>query len=359
MKPVAKLGATAGLSSSAKMPRNMALLDKPAVAPSFRHSVLVFPSSFVIRISSFHRCCYLFLIVALLGLSGASCPQTLQRYTAAPLPRVLPPSPTLEQVIQVVNQNSSQIQSFSTDRASISGMGSPSLPASVAFQRQRRFRLIARSGIVGTEVDVGSNDELFWFWIKRAQPPAMNYCRHDQFANSPVRQMVPFEPGWLIEALGVMEFDPGLPHQGPFPLPNDRLRIDTIRNTPDGPVTKVTIIDGSQGWVLEQHIYDARRRLLASAIASGHRRDPLSNLVMPTMVDINCPLAQLNLHINLGNVEINRLSGDRAALWTMPSYPGVPPVDLADPRNFAPPANQAPMANAVQRPPANWQAPGR
>jgi hypothetical protein len=167
-----------------------------------------------------------------------------------------------------------------------------------------------------------------------------------------VRQMIPFEPGWLIEALGVTGFDPALPHQGPYPLPNDKLRIDTIRNTPDGPVTKVTIIDGSQGWVLEQHLYNARRQLLASSVASGHRVDPLTTLVMPAVVDINCPPAHMTMRINLGNVEINRLSGDRTALWTMPSYPGVPVVDLADPRNFAPPANQTPAT-------ANWQRPTR
>ena len=51
--------------------------------------------------------------------------------------------------------------------------------------------------------------------MRRNQPPAVYYCRHDQFAASQARQMVPFEPAWLIEALGVAEIDPGLPHQGP------------------------------------------------------------------------------------------------------------------------------------------------
>jgi hypothetical protein len=297
--------------------------------------------------------------MGLLATSGASCPQTLQRYTN-PLPRVLPPSPTLEQVIEVVNRNNSQIRSFSANRASLSGPGFPSLGASVAFERPQRFRLRAGTGLTGAEIDLGSNDELFWFWRKREQPPALYYCRHDQFAISPARQTMPFEPAWLIEALGVTEFDPALPHQGPYPLPNDRLRIDTIRNTPDGPVTKITIIDGSQGWILEQHVFDARRRLLASSVASGHRRDPLSGLTMPTVVNINCPPAQLAMRIDLGAVEINRLSGDPATLWSMPSYPGAPLVDMADP-NFQPAAAPAPVAASAQRPlpPANWQRPAR
>ncbi len=320
-----------------------------------RHLHFVIRSSFGFRHSSFpfaSRYGWLLLCTGLLALSGASCPQTLQRYIN-PLPRVLPPSPSLEQVIEVVNRNSSQIRSFSTNHASVSGSGFPSLGADVAFERPRRFRLRAGTGLTGTEIDLGSNDELFWFWMRRNQPPAIYYCRHDQFATSQARLSTPFDPGWLIEALGIMEFDPALPHQGPHPLPDDRLRIDTIRNTPEGPLTKITIVDGSQGWVLEQHLFDSRQQLLASSVASGHRRDPLSGLIMPTTVGVNCPPSKLSLRLDLGNVEINRLSGDRATLWSMPSYPGAAPVNLADP-NFRPPGAPAPVAvPSPNRPPAN------
>ena len=283
-----------------------------------------------------HPRCLLLIVVTLFAASGASCPQFLRQY-AQPMPRVLPPTPTLDQVIDVVNRNNSQIQSFSTNRATLSGSGFPSLRASVAFQRPGRLRLRAETGLTGAELDLGSNDELFWFWMRRNQPPAVYYCRYDQYATSQAQQMMPFEPAWLIDALGVAQFDPALPHQGPTFLPNDRLRIDTIRDTPSGPVTKITIIDGSQGWILEQHLFDARRQLLASSYARGHRRDPLTGLVMPTVVDINCPSAQLAMRIDLGNVEVNRMTGDTTALWSMPSCPGSPLVNMADP-NFRPPA---------------------
>ena len=292
--------------------------------------------------------------VGLFALSGASCPQMLRQTTNTPQPRVLPPSPTLEQVVEVVNRNNSQIRSFSTSRASIDGPGFPSLRASIAFERPKRLRLRAETGLTGAEFDLGSNDEMFWFWVRRNEPPAVYFCRHDQLASSGALQSIPIEPEWLIEALGIAEFDPALPHQGPYPLADDRLRIDTIRETPDGPMTKITIIDGSQGWILEQHLFDARRRLLASALAGGHRRDPLSGLTMPTVVKLDCPPAQLSMRIGLGNVEINRPLGN-AALWAMPQYPGAPLIDLAAPRlrpvqpsHSAPPA-QHPAARSDWR----------
>ena len=128
---------------------------------------------------------------------------------------MLPPSPTIEQVIQAVNQNNSRIQSFMTNQATLSVPGLPTLRASVAFERPWRLRLRGDTGLTGPEIDLGSNDELFWFWVRRNQPPAIFFCRHDQFAACPARQMIPIEPKWLIEALGVAELDPGLPYQGP------------------------------------------------------------------------------------------------------------------------------------------------
>jgi hypothetical protein len=297
----------------------------------------------------------LLLCTGLFALSGASCPKMLGNLSTSPLPRVLPPSPKLEQVIEVVNNNSSKIQSFSTNHASISGQGFPTLRASIAFERSKRFRMRGDLAPIGTQLDLGSNDEMFWFWAKEGKPPAMYFCRHDQFASSNARRMTPFDPLWLIEAFGVTEFDPSLPHQGPFNLPNDRLRIDTIRETPEGPVSKITILDGSQGWILEQHLFDAQRQLVASSYASQHRRDPLTGLIMPTVVQIDCPQAQLKMRIDLGNVEINRLSGDPAALWTMPTIPGSPVVNMADP------SFQPPVATTTQRPlmPSNVKRPNR
>ena len=129
----------------------------------------------------------------------------MQQYTQ-PIPRALPPSPSLDQVVDIVNDNSARVQALSAPRATITAPGFPSLNANIAFQRPRSFRLIAQK-FIGPEVDLGSNDELLWFWIRRSQPPALFFCRHAQFGSSAARQIVPVEPEWLIEALGVVTFD--------------------------------------------------------------------------------------------------------------------------------------------------------
>jgi len=223
----------------------------------------------------YRRLLTLLVPVGLFCLSGAQCPCMFRRPELA-MPHVLPPAPTLEQVAQVVNGNSLQIQSLLATGATLSGSGFPMLRTNLAFQRPKRFRLQAEL-LTSAELDVGSNDDLYWFWVKRSEPPAVYYCRREQFALSPARQMIPIEPDWLIEAMGVVEFDPALPHEGPIVLPDGRLEIRTYRETPAGPVIKSTIVHAESGWVLEQRFYDAANRLVARAVASRHQRDPLSS----------------------------------------------------------------------------------
>jgi hypothetical protein len=278
-----------------------------------------------------HSKFWLMIVAGLFAVSGANCPYML-RPGAPSLPPKLPPQPTLAQVIDVVNGNHGRIQSFYSNQAAVSGQGFGSLRATVAYQRQRNFRLSAGTGLTGTELDVGSNSLYFWYWVRRGEPPAMYWCRHDQFAANPaIRQSLPIQPDWLIEALGVTAIDPAANPQGPFRLPDGRLQVVTTRNSPDGPLRKVLIIDASQGWILEQQIINPQNVVLARSVASRYRQDPVSGLWMPGVVDITCPPAQFAMRLDLGNVQINQLQSADCSLWTMPSISGAPVVDLAHP----------------------------
>lgn len=298
----------------------------------------------------------LLILVGTFAFSGASCPRNWMNPmgpSSAQLPRVLPPNPSLEQVIQAVNANSSQIQTLSANSATLTTPGmTPTLRTSLAFQRSKRFRMMAEF-LNSPEVDLGSNDEGFWFWIKRNETPGVFFCRHDQYATSPARRMIPLDPDFLIEALGLVELNPALPHQGPAQQGN-RLEIRTIRETAQGPMTKVTVVDAFQAWILEQRLYDAQGTLVGSAVSAQHRQDPATGVWMPTVTNIACPSANFSMKIDLGRFTINRLQGDPAALWSVPSYPGSPLVNIGDP-NFNPAALSAAPAAA---PPQPRPAPG-
>jgi hypothetical protein len=269
--------------------------------------------------------------VALVGLCGASCPQMVRQYKL-PIVREQARAMLLDELVLAINENSQRVHSLTSTSATLSGPRFPSLRANIALERPRHFRLIAeKTGLSGTELDLGSNDELFWFWVKRSEPPALYFCRHDQFGASAARRVVPVEPEWLIEALGLVVLDREQITSGPAVVGRGRVRLELSLARPEGAWRKVLMVDQGNATVIEQHVYDEQGRLMASALLSRYQREPASGAMLPEEIEIEWPPIQLAMKIQLRDVKANQIAGDPAQLWTKPEYRGWANVDLADP----------------------------
>ena len=281
-------------------------------------------------------------------------------------PPVLEPQPNLADLFAAINRNAAKVRSLKTTDANVaisaSGMPAANVTAIIALERPRRFRMKATHMFLGLAADIGSNDELSWFWAKMFQPPALYFCRHDQIHQSQARRIMPLEPEFLVEAFGLTSIglNPAEQHQGPTPIGNGRLRIDTIRQSPSGPLKKVTIVDGKSAIVLEQHLFDQQGRLVISAITSQHRRDPLSGAWLPRKIDLtsNVMGQKVAMSIQITNLEVNTLGPNDAELWQKPDYhdQGAPDIDLGNPqfhlspgRFQMPPGAALPTTNPAQR----------
>jgi len=278
----------------------------------------------------------LLTIAMLLSASGATCQRSLVNPFApqGPVaPRVLAEGATRDQIVAAVNQNSARIQSVSVTGASITipdTMNLPILSGNIAAERPGRFRLTAGTAF-GQEVDVGSNDELFWVWIRRNEPPAVYICRHDQFAGSNIRQIMPVEPAWLLAAMGMVDLDPASVFDGPLPSARGPGTVELRSWMPSasGTLQRVTVIDAARALVMEQHVYDqAGATLLASAVAESHRYYPEPQVSLPQRVSIRLPASGLAFRIEMGAVQINQLAGDRQQLFALPAFEGYPQHDL-------------------------------
>ena len=241
------------------------------------------------------------------------------------------PAATLDQVLGELNSNTDKVVSLQALQGTLSMPGAPTLPMNLAMQRPLQFRVRASTVLTGPELDLGSNPELFWIWVRRMQPPALYYCRQDQFAASAARQIMPVEPDWLFEAMGLVRFSPADQPQGPYPVGKGRIQIQSTHHSAAGDLRKITVVDDTRGVVLEQHLYDARNARVASAFTSNFHRDPVSGAVLPRHIEIQYPSTQFDLKIDLADIEVNTLGPANAQLWVKPEYPGYPNVNLADP----------------------------
>lgn len=279
---------------------------------------------------------WLIATVALFAGSGASCqrPITFNPFAAQgpAAPFILPENATREQIIDAVNQNSSRIQSITATSASISipdTMNLPLLTANIAAERPNRVRITAGTAITGQEMDLGSNDQLFWMWVRRNQPPAVYFCRHEQFANSAIRQIMPVEPSWLLSAMGMTTINPADVIAGPTPAGGGTVELRSVMPSASGNLQRLTVIDARRAWVVGQYVYDPTgRTLLASAVAESHTYYPVEQVSLPQRISLSLPTTGLALKIDMGAVQINRLAGDPAQLWAMPTFDGYQKIDL-------------------------------
>jgi hypothetical protein len=289
---------------------------------------------------------YLWVLVVLFTAAGASCP--IMRPQSAPSPPIaFPRPPTLPELVRTLNSNTERVYQLHTDSALLTIPGAPALRASLALQRPRNFRLRAHFVGVGQVLDAGSNDERFWALIDAPQlltnmPRAVYTARHDQLRRSAARQVLPLEPQWLIEAFGLVLFDPTGVHEGPYRHGPEQLQIRSRIASPDGDLTRVVVVHESYGVILEQHLYDAQGQLLASALASNHRFYPAVGVSLPHRVEVRLPPPNPAVQIEVQTYTINQLYGDPAQLWTMPAFPGYQVIDLGDPS--LPPASPGPAS---------------
>lgn len=262
--------------------------------------------------------------------AGASCPRDRQLMND-PAPVVLGPNPSLEQVITAVNANSARIQQLQSSGATLKVGHLPALEANYAVDRPRRFRLRAQTRLTGPELDLGSNDQQFWIWVKQSPEPAIYWGQHDQYYRSAAQQILPVPPEWLIEALGIVRLDPTANYEGPSLVENGRIEIRSQVVGPSGPMTRVLVIDDQRGWVLEQHLFDANQAPIASAAASGFQYDPNTGASLPRMVEVHLPPARLSFTLRTEQHLVNQLSGDPAQLWKMPQMSGYPQIEITQP----------------------------
>ena len=296
--------------------------------------------------------------VALFAGSGASCHRPLLLNPFGPIgpsaPQVLAEGSTREQIIAAVNQNSARIHSLTATGASITiphTLNLPLLNANIAAERPGRFRLTAGTAVTGQEIDLGSNDERFWMWVRRNEPPGVYFCRHEQFANSAIRQMMPVEPAWLLSALGMVQIDPATVFDGPLPRGDGTVELRTWLPSASGTLSRVVRIDARRAWVVEQHVYDPTgQTLLASAVSETHQYYEREQVSLPQRVSLTLPTTGLAMKIDLGAVQINQLAGDPNQLWAMPALTGYPQYDLG---------GALPGTPLPGRPPgsANWSPP--
>jgi hypothetical protein len=298
------------------------------------------------------------VLLMCLCLTGCACLQNLfnRSGSAPPMDYIKVPQPTLEQITSGVNRNSQAIQNFTTSNASIHLPGVPiPLSSRLTFERPKRLRIQGSATSLGSqEFDFGSNDALFWIWMRRNQGE-MWFCRHADYPLCPVRNAIPIDPDWLIEALGIVEFKPTDQHFGPTRLSDGNWEIFSHCQTPSGQFVKRTVLDAKKGWVVRQELYTPQNTLIASAEATDVQYDRGNNIHYVKRVEVRCQGMDGKMILDLGSPTFNTSASFAHSMFVMPTYPGYRQVDLCSPEFLQPRNEVMPVVTGHAVPEANMQ----
>jgi len=280
-------------------------------------------------------CLIVALVVSLFVANSANAQLFRFGRKADSIPVVFNKTPTQAELLQHLAANNAKFKQLSSN-IRISLDGTPKLRGTMQLELPRRLRI--KAGVMGVSqfgVDVGSNNQDFWVWTKVNLPnqkPAIFHASHEGFrnANSKVRQAIPLEPVWLLEGLGLIQFEPNDRHQGPYVTDEGILKLFSVRQTPNGRNTRVTLVHPRHGTVLQQALYDGQNRLLAYTDSIDYKSFPKQGIVLPEKIEMHLfsKDQQSKMVIEASDYQFDSLYGDPGQMWALPQPAGVPAIDL-------------------------------
>lgn len=266
-----------------------------------------------------------------------------------------------EEFVTYLNRQSNAVQSVRYDdvglKATIPGSSwIPALRSGVMVaQKPKNFRMQAGFALGGDQLDIGSNSQEFWMYVKQPKPTYL-FCSHADFPKVQDELPVPFEPDWALQALGLTTYDTTKAYEVET---SDKNRVYYLKwpdTTPAGQkVMKVVEFAGDASEGTQPQV---RRHRIMSQTTTGWQTDLLAeihkvtvldggvdpqtqqrvNVQVPTEVTLEWPQQKVRLALSLGKAKLN--ASESAALFSKPaSIDNANPVNLADFRSNGSPSS--------------------
>jgi len=234
-----------------------------------------------------------------------------------------------EEIITHLNQNvmgsdeHPGLQSWRSNTVRLHVDGVPmALPASIAVQAPRNFRLLVSNPITGgQEADLGSNHERFWIWSKES-PQVMTASHEDVgLAIQELEMPVHIHPDWLMEVFGVIPLDPEEFQMKRPQMENGHIELVATRQSPLGEdVERVIRVNVVRGRISEHLLRLPGGKVLARARLEKYTQMP-NGIDLPLLITLQWPDARMQMVMDIRSPEVNSANlAANTALWQIPKH---------------------------------------
>lgn len=177
------------------------------------------------------------------------------------------------------------------------------LNGNLAFQKEKLFRLIISHKITGREMDLGSNDSVFWFYSKRTSPAALYYSTHENLNKTNLK--TPLNPFWMIESLNLNEIN----FQNITSIKENESSYQTFekrKSVNEEIVYLTTVVDKLEKKIISRNIFRENKSMLTSTKYIGN------------IMIISWPEEDIIMEWDISDKQTNvKLESN---LWNLPDY---------------------------------------
>lgn len=266
-----------------------------------------------------------------------------------PLAKVQP-----DQLVTYLNERAARLQSLNYGDVRVGaksdGLPLPALRGSMAATQPRNFRMTGTGGAMGAKVDLGSNDQQFWVYFDApTMKPLFVYASHSDFqaGKAPLPGGLPFEPEWVMQALGMTTLAPNNQYSA---RADDKTRTYTLSwpaLTPGGTsVVKEIVFDadaatGTHPQVKRHVVKNTNGKVICAAEIKQAKTvtltstDPRTGLPLaiqhPTLMVLKWEQEKFEMELELKTGKVNEpfTAEETGRLFRRPNIPGANPIDLA------------------------------
>lgn len=220
-------------------------------------------------------------------------------------------------IIEDINKKNEKIQNLTSkinihlnQKISINVFGN------LYFEKEKNFRMNIFSNF-GKELDIGSNENLFWFWSKNSD---LYYSEHKNLNQT--RLKTPLNPNWLLESLTIMELKKENIEYGKFK--NFFIILQKRKGIQNEIVTIATLINPETKRIIGNYLYNQSGKMVASAEINEFYED-IPKKIFITWYEEGITMEWILYDYKI-NIPINK------NIWELPKINS--PINIGNPKAY-------------------------
>ena len=189
------------------------------------------------------------------------------------------------------------------------------------FERNKKLRMII-SNLTGKQMDIGSNEDIFWFWSKYMEPPIYYFSKHQNLIK--INLKAPLCPEWIIESMGLKEIDI---KNSSFIKTKNYQGIKTLKTgISEENFNIFTLIDTDKNVVVLRYLCDLEDNIIVSVEYKNYIY--VKEIQIPTHFIINWHQENIFMEWEVFNAELNE--SIKKNIWKMPSLEALDISNISD-----------------------------